>query len=117
MMRNYKFRAWEKYLEEIIPVHDIDFDRKMINTNSAWRMFNEVVLIQFTGLYDCSGKEIFESDLVNDNVGIGLVEFLNGAYRVNYRNGTCKWFIDFLDSEKKTLEVIGNKFEMPDWDF
>jgi hypothetical protein len=116
-MKQIKFRAWEKYLQEIIPVHNIDFDRKMINTDSAWRTFDEIELIQWTGVVDVNGKEIFEADIVKDNIEIGFVEFLDGAYRVNYRDGICKWFIDYLDSEKRTLEVIGNVFEMPDWDF
>lgn len=109
-MREIKFRAWEKNLKEIIPVHNIDFEKKMINTESAWRLFDEIELIQYTGLKDKNGMEIYESDSIEDNIGIGSVEFSNGAYRVNYLNGNYKWLIDFLDSEKNQIEVVGNKY-------
>jgi uncharacterized phage protein (TIGR01671 family) len=63
-MREIKFRAWEKNLKEIIPVHNIDFEKKMINTDIAWRLFDEIELIQYTGLKDKNGKEIFEGDIL-----------------------------------------------------
>lgn len=59
-----KFKAWEKSLKEIIPVYDIDFANKIINTNSAWRTFDEVVLMQFTGLFDDNGEEIYDGYIV-----------------------------------------------------
>jgi uncharacterized phage protein (TIGR01671 family) len=123
MMRQIKFRAWEKNLEEIIPVHDIDFEKKMINTNSAWRIFDEVELMQWTGLKDINGKEIFESDLVefiDYSMGvrvshmIGEVKYYECAYWIE--NGKLKDAIP-LFSETAELKVIGNVFEMPDWDF
>lgn len=64
-MREIKFRAWEKNLKEIIPVHSIDFEKKMINTESAWRFFNEIELMQYTGLKDKNGKEIYEGDILH----------------------------------------------------
>lgn len=52
MQREHKYRAWEKNLKQIIPVHSIDFEKKMINTGSAWRLFDEIELMQYTGLHD-----------------------------------------------------------------
>ena len=71
---------------------------------------------QFTGLKDCNGKEIYEGDVTDDNVGIGSVEYSEkyAGFRVNYHNGYCKWFYDYLDSEKRTLEIIGNIHENPE---
>lgn len=64
-------------------------------------------LMLWTGLKD---KNVWESDIISDNVGIGVVEYSekHAAFRINYKNGQCKWFHDYLDSEMKTLEVIGN---------
>lgn len=70
---------------------------------------------EFTGLHDENGVEIYEGDIISDNVGIGVVEYVDkkGSFRVNYKNGKCKWFIDFLESEINTLEIIGNLYEHP----
>lgn len=46
-MREIKFRAWEKNTKQVIPVLNIDFEKKMINTESAWRFFTEVELMQW----------------------------------------------------------------------
>jgi len=64
---------------------------------------------QYIGL-----KDIFEDDIVEDNIGIGVIEYVKeyAAFRVNYNGITsCKWFYDFLDSELKCIEVIGNIHE------
>jgi uncharacterized phage protein (TIGR01671 family) len=116
-MKHVKFRAWEKNLEEIIPVHDIDFDRKMINTNSAWRMFNEIVLMQFTGLYDCNGKEIYEGDIIHLKHETGYEEWDESNEAVTFEMGSFSCGIYADPSGQCDCEVVGNVFEMPDWDF
>ncbi|MGL6032426.1 MAG: YopX family protein [Kurthia gibsonii] len=67
-MREIKFRAWEMNYKEIIDVDSINFESKIINTECAWRMFSEVILMQYTGLKDKNGREIYEGDIVK-NVG------------------------------------------------
>lgn len=63
-MREIKFRAWEKNLKEIIQVYNIDFENRLINKDGVWRMFNEIELMQYTGLKDKNGREIYEGDIV-----------------------------------------------------
>lgn len=80
MMENtrYKFRAWHKEGAYMMPVEEIDFEKKLINKSGAWRWFNELVLMQYTGLKDENGVEIFEGDIVRHSkisTDISIVRF------------------------------------------
>jgi len=73
--------------------------------------------MQYTGLKDKNGKEIYEGDIISDHVGIGEVEYVerHAAFRVNYHDGQAKWFYDyFLQGERESIEWIGNIYENPE---
>jgi uncharacterized phage protein (TIGR01671 family) len=143
-MRNIKFRAWEKNLKEIIPVNNIDFASRMINTGSAWRLFDEIELMQYTGLNDKNGNKIYEGDIVRREFEIGRIiidplslgaedyEIEDSGYFIGvvsfrpsegYVLNKCKKFNDEdeLQSKKSGVklyanraEVIGNIYENPE---
>ena len=109
MSRVIKFRAWN------------DIDKTMCDNGvvlhrlSALLNIKNYHVMQFTGLYDKNSREIYESDVVQDHNGIGFVEWRNTAYRVNYKNGTAKWFYDYtLKGEFESIEVIGNIHQNPE---
>jgi hypothetical protein len=58
-------------------------------------------------------KDLWEGDIISDNIGTGYIEYVpsKAAFRVNYGTGRCKWFIDYLDSELDSIEVIGTKYD------
>ena len=114
-MREIKFRAWN------------DSEKRM-TTPFAWVNESNLLsccmcsaptepLMQFTGLKDCGGVEIYDGDIVSDHVGIGVVEYSDrkAAFRVNYNDGIAKWFIDYiLKGEKESIKVIGNIYQNPE---
>ncbi|WP_066316848.1 YopX family protein [Bacillus sp. FJAT-29814] len=129
MSREIKFRAWEKNLKEMIPVHEINFENRMINIKSAWRLFDEIELMQFTGLKDSAvceefpeGIEIFESDILYDIVN-------NEFYIVAWDDNYAMFFLKNVNDDPKkddydfaefdtevcnNLYVVGNIYENPE---
>ena len=113
-MREIKFRAWNG-------------SEKRMTTPFAWVNDSNLLssfmcsapteqLMQFTGLKDNEGIDIYEGDIVSDHIGIGVVEYSDrkAAFRVNYNDGIAKWFIDYtLKGEKESLKVIGNIHQNP----
>lgn len=106
--REIKFRAWvskfgRTWMETCIgvnPFHVTDGDRFI------WK-HEEVALMQFTGIRDKNGKEIYEGDILLDGLGNHRpVEWADnfGAYRVRHHG-------EYLHSIASESEVIGNVYE------
>jgi len=76
-MREIKFRAWDKKLKQLsIPVQ--------ISNPPTPGHERGLILMQFTGLKDKNGKEIYEGDVVRHGEGFGstarLVKYLDGHF-------------------------------------
>ena len=107
----FKFRAWIEEDNEYM------FAGSSTGRSVSMSWFWETVykygyeVEQYTGL-----KNLYENDIIQDNIGIGAVEYKSeyAGFRVNYKNGRCKWFYDYLESEMKTIEIIGNIHENPE---
>ncbi len=107
----FSFRAWHKDHGEMIP---------NCNQGDAFNWVNKgqpIVVMQGLGIADSEGLEMYESDIVSDHVGVGVIEYCSkyAGFRVNYKDGQCKWFYDYkLKGERESIEVIGNIYEHPE---
>jgi len=69
--REIKFRAWDTVQDKMLPVESINFRNDVISLdegdNSVSDSSDMFILMQFTGLLDKNGKEIYEGDIVRLN--------------------------------------------------
>lgn len=119
-MRAIKFRGKSILTDEWFYgdlVHSADKKRTAILVNDK-DSYDECEVVpetvgQFTGLYDCEGKEIFEGDILDFN-GIKVeVRFVRGVFALLV-NGNLD---DELCGDCRTdlfAKVIGNVYENPD---
>ena len=117
-----RYRAWMKSLKWMCDVTNISFDSKFVDicqqgdTERYTEMsveFDEVKLMQSTGLKDKNGKEIFEGDVVKMSKDVysepsyyEVIKHRGGAYRLESKQHGCELWLRHTD-----CEVVGNVFE------
>ncbi len=125
--RVIKFRAWHKVENKMYWVDRIDWTRDataifylgvQLPRTMRESASQEYDLMQFTGLVDKSGKEIYEGDIVLwygqrcKIVFKGIAFGIQGLER--FKNKYVEYSFDTITSDEfecKDLEVIGNIWE------
>ncbi|MCP3462944.1 YopX family protein [Bradyrhizobium sp. CCGUVB23] len=76
-----------------------------------------VTLMQFTGLRDKNGREIYEGDVIEKKQGDKRfrydVRFSNGSFGIEFPPPSYLWRA-FCDLPRDNYEVIGNIYENPE---
>jgi uncharacterized phage protein (TIGR01671 family) len=112
MNRPIKFRVWDFFHKQWITGAAIELNGCIINTSFAEPETNCVAL-QYTGLNDKNGKEIYEGDIIHLKFGelnANLVVKWDKYMGLKYHNGGWTSLVH-VDTHG---EVIGNIFENPE---
>jgi uncharacterized phage protein (TIGR01671 family) len=127
-MREIKFKAWDKIQKKILSVTQIVFTewgkRAGVQVNDdgfRWIDWDDAVLMQFTGLLDKNGKEIYEGDIVRVqsqyetdepvDSAPNTVYFKDGAFRCGFYNMILGENVCTGKAGNWNMEVIGNIYE------
>jgi len=115
-MRTIKFRAWDLFNGEMAYSDKYPHIAKFFfYVDSLLAGENGIELMQFTGLLDKNGKEIYEGDITKDSTGVCLIDWNDKlASFCLRRNG---WAFDHFFGEAvdpSDVEVIGNIYENPE---
>lgn len=123
-MREIKFRAWKKQqngnykmnYEPFVYDNECLGEFSMVNINKALanggnaEYSEDNIFMQFTGLKDKNGKEIYEGDIA--------IFGSDPAEQIIFKDGAFRWGGDFdyilQICEEYNIEVIGNIYENPE---
>ena len=124
-----KYRAWDKQTQRIYYVARLWFEQGILQ--NVWietskgmvsrRTLPEIILMQYTGMHDSEGNDIYEGDIVKipddwDQFGMNCGEiyevyFAFGGFRLKPKYTRGK---GFYVEEEKVLIHLGNKYENPE---
>ncbi len=124
-MREIKFRAWVKEKKAIFEVILIDYVSKKVTyivertghlLNIRHDKFNDVELMQYTGIKDKDNKEIYEGDILFESFGERYykVVFENGSFRAEFKGDFEEYSFDLIDVVAQGCEIVGNIYENPE---
>lgn len=121
MTREIKFRAYEKKTKTMRFIASIDFILEKIeiwvNLKSVLLGFSEVELMQYTGLKDRNGVEVYEGDIATCTSGCPHEVIFLAEYAGTYIGGMPAWYLSGLNSGYSWTgeeEITGNKFDNPE---
>ena len=130
-MRQIKFRAWDTLKKKIISWEEMLKHKGILwsvlglSTKTSYEhQFDKVgktkplyIPLQFTGLKDKNGKEIYEGDIVLDAWGIKQKVIIGEIEHVDREDTFAGYGFGFsthcLEDFEEKVEVVGNIYENP----
>ena len=124
-MKTIKFRAWDNKRNKMYDINNINFKKGLINvfeaddigsycSGNVERPFALIDIMQFTGLQDKNGKDIYEGDIIRIHEGSEdfketLIEWDENLMGFKPTNKELRFTLESAYSE--FYEIIGNNHE------
>ncbi len=134
MNREIKFRAWDKTLELMVRPVMAEFD------NGSWESRFDLEIMQYTGLKDKNGKEIYEGDAIGTHIDEHNLDYdgkpsqwvkvvtwdtEDAAFKIldmevltsferHYVSDWSEDYWGFTQEDASDIEIIGNIYENPE---
>ena len=132
MKREIKFRVWNNKAKQMLSSNDIAimqtlngkiYKLDVMGSNKESLSYfqnndvsNDYDLMQFTGLRDRDGKEIYEGDIIDHFALFGYLIFENGMFSISSSANTqfCNCKQPLAYHNVKNMKVIGNIHQNPE---
>jgi hypothetical protein len=135
-MRAVKYRIWDRKTKKMFSVAEVSTNTDDFDFNKAevigqvyekkyedWetKTIKGGIWLEFTGLYDVKGKEIYEGDILQGSFGAGQVIWSDGGFSLTSKKNNLLYIYNPLSQysrgQKKNhlqfLRIIGNIYENP----
>ena len=113
MNREIKFRVWDNvdYMTSTFTLHDLMFSEIEFTTDCP--------IMQFTGLKDSTGADIYEGDIVivTEPASNGMAEIVHNPVAVTLHEEIAGFNLGYVSNTMENFydyEVIGNVHQNPD---
>ena len=106
MEREIKFRAWNKFTKEMKSVDRLRFDAPIMEIQFMGNTYpytpnpDDLILMQYTGLKDKNGKEIYEGDIISYRFS----KYSTRKYIVKYSSNA--FVLNRVDRPQESLNVF-----------
>lgn len=132
-INDFKFRGYDTEYEKMTYFDDEDYllsYGQILRSKIEWNydydeerigyedVNNKIILMQYTGLHDKNGKEIYEGDIVlidKENNIKGIVKYSEvWAEFIVVNTNSIADECEPLGDYKENIEILGNEFDNPD---